>query len=123
MNRTRLAALAAGALIALPATAFAKGGGSTSPPPSTVTPVQCDYTLDGQVDGGWTFSNQVGDAGCVTALSTTAGTVRLYSVAATPGWTWTSQNTTDGIKVSFVNTATGAKAEARIEPGKTDIRA
>jgi hypothetical protein len=112
--------------LVLPASALAKGGGggggSTTPTPPTVAPVQCDWTLDGPVTGGTTFSNQVGDAGCVTALATDAGTTRLYAVAATPGWTWTSSTTTDGFKISFVNTATGARAEARIEPGKTDIR-
>jgi hypothetical protein len=84
--------------------------------------VTCDYALDGPVVGAYAFSNQVGDAGCVTALATEAGVIRLYAVAATPGWTWASQATTDGIKVTFTNTATGARAEARIEPGKTDIR-
>jgi hypothetical protein len=113
--------LAAG--LALPASAVARGGGGgASTPVPTAPPVQCDYSLDGPVQGGYAFSNQVGDAGCVTALSTTAGTVRLHSVAATPGWTWTSSTNTTGIKVTFTNTATGARAEARIEPGKTDIR-
>jgi hypothetical protein len=114
-------AVAAGLVV--PASAAAKGGGGSTTPSPTTLPAQCDYALDGPVSGGYAFSNQVGEAGCVTALSTDSGVVRLYAVAATPGWTWTSQNTTDGIKVTFTNTATGARAEARIEPGKTDIRA
>jgi hypothetical protein len=123
-RRRILLGLALAASLAVPASASARGGGGggTTPPPPSTTPAQCDYALDGLVDGGVTFSNQVGDAGCVTALATNAGTTRLYAVTATPGWTWTSSTSTTGFKVSFVNTATGARAEARIEPGKTDIR-
>jgi hypothetical protein len=123
MSSRTLTLIAVAAGLAVPASAAAKGGGGTTTPPApTVAPVQCDYALDGPVDGGYAFSNQVGDAGCVTALSTSSGVVRLYAVAVTPGWTWTSQDSTDGIRVAFTHSATGARAEARIEPGKTDIR-
>ena len=120
-RRTRTALTTTLALaLAIPAAASAKGG--TAGPAPTPNPVPCNYAADGLVDAGYTFSNMVGDAGCVTAVSTWAGTVRLYSVAVSTGWTWTSSSTTDGIKVVFTQTSTGYRAEARIEPGKTDIR-
>jgi hypothetical protein len=87
VRRTRIAAaIAISASLAIPASALAKGGTSTTP--TTINPVSCDYALDGPVEGGYAFSNQVGDAGCVTA-----------------------------------HVATGYRAEIRVEPGKTDIRA
>src|SRR4051794_30353437 len=122
-----LAALIAVGAFVLPAGALAKGGSSgggggtaATPPPSNV--VECDYSLDGQLpDGGAVFSNQVGDAGCLSVVSRTSG-IRLYNVALTPGWTYTAETTSTGVRVNFTETATGRTASARIEPGKTDIR-
>jgi len=117
-------AVAVGAL-ALPAGASAKGGKDTPPPPNPSPTVLCDYSLDGPTDGGTVFSNQVGDAGCLSVLATTS-TLRLSSVQVTRGWTY--EVTSDGegsnnrVAVDFNNIATGQRMEARIESGKTVIR-
>jgi hypothetical protein len=119
-----LPALAAAGL-ALPGAALAKGGSSTPPPPPTAT-VYCDPALDGPTaDGGYVFSNQAGDAGCISVIQRD-GTLRLYSVALTPGWTYTVKKNGEGtdstVLVIFNNAATGGKVEALIEFGKTWIR-
>src|SRR3954451_16746651 len=94
MSRTRRLAVTAvlpvlvAAGIAAPGAALAKGGGSNAPPPPSVQPVQCDYTLDRPtVDGGYVFSNQVNDAGCISVIQL-ANALRLYTIALTPGWTY-----------------------------------
>jgi hypothetical protein len=118
------AALAAAAL-AVPGAAAAKGGSNPAPAP-TPAPVLCDYAQDGPTAaGGYVFSNQAGDAGCITVIS--SGTsIRLYSLALTPGWTAdvtaNGDGTAGGVRVTFQNTQSGAKIDARIEPGKTWIR-
>jgi hypothetical protein len=97
----------------------------TPPTPST-PPVQCDYALDGPTaDGGVIFSNQVGDAGCISVV--VQGTsLRLYAIALTPGWTYTVTSNGGGtnsrVQVEFSNPSTGQRAEARIEAGRTVIR-
>jgi hypothetical protein len=111
--------------LAVPGAAFAKGGGSTPPPPPADT-VYCDYALDGPTaDGGNVFSNQAGDAGCISVVQRN-GTLRLYSIALTPGWSYTVKKNGEGtastVLVNFANAATGAKVEALIEFGKTWIR-
>jgi hypothetical protein len=132
MSRTRRLAVTAvlpvlvAAGIAAPGAALAKGGGSTAPPPPSVQPVQCDYTLDGPtVDGGYVFSNQVNDAGCISVIQRD-NTLRLYSIALTPGWTYVVKKNGEGtdstVLVEFSNPTTGAKAQARIEFGLTSIR-
>ena len=123
-RRLIAAAVAAGAL-AVPGTAAAKGGNST-PPPSTVPAVQCDWSLDGPTaDGGYVFSNQVGDAGCVSVVQRDT-TLRLAGVQITPGWTYDVTSNGDGtnsrVEVRFENSATGQRIVARIEFGKTWIR-
>jgi hypothetical protein len=127
MSRPHLLAVAValGAL-AIPGTAVAKGGGGSTPPPSTVPAVQCDYAQDGPTaDGGSVFSNQVGDAGCISVIQQ-GSTLRLYTIALTPGWTYTvisnGEGTNSRVAVEFANPATGQRAEARIEFGKTVIR-
>jgi hypothetical protein len=129
MNITRptaVAAALAAATLALPAAALAKGGTSLAPPPAA-PPVQCDYAADGPTaDGaGYVFSNQAGDAGCITVVSSSSG-VRLYALALTPGWTADVKSngggTVGGVRVLFTQDATGAKVDAKIEPGKTWIR-
>lgn len=117
-------AVAAGAL-AVPGTAAAKGGTST-PPPSTAPAVHCDWSLDGPTpDGGFVFSNQAGDAGCISVVQRDM-TLRLYSVQLTPGWTYTvtsdGERTNSRVEVRFENPATGQRIGARIEFGKTWIR-
>ncbi len=118
-----VAALAAAALV-LPGAALAKGGSNAPPPPAAST-VLCDYSLDGEVPGGYAFSNQAGDAGCITVISSTSG-IRLYALALTPGWTADVKSngggTAGGVRVVFTQTQTGEKVDARIEPGKTSIR-
>jgi hypothetical protein len=111
--------------LAVPGAALAKGGGSTPPPPPADT-VYCDYALDGPTaDGGNVFSNEAGDAGCISVIQRDS-TLRLYSVALTPGWTYTvkrnGEGTTSTVLVIFDNAATGGEVEARIEFGKTWIR-
>lgn len=139
MNSTRfacVASLAAAAALMAPGAALAKGGGgnggggngggggggTTAPAPEPVNYTQCDFSLDGQLpDGGAVFSNQVGTAGCLSAVARN-NTVRFYSVSLTPGWTYQVDTTTNGIRVTFTETATRHQATAKIEPGKTDIR-
>jgi hypothetical protein len=110
--------------LAVPGAALAKGGSTTPPPPAPT--VYCDYALDGPTaDGGYVFSNQAGDAGCISVVQRDS-TLRLYSVALTPGWTYTVKKNGEGtdstVLVIFENAATGGKVEARIEFGKTWIR-
>jgi|1186.fasta_scaffold1143340_2 hypothetical protein len=123
-HRALAIAVAVGAL-ALPGTAVAKGGTPTPPPP-TAPAVQCDYSLDGPTaDGGYVFSNQVNEAGCISVLAS-ASTLRLYSLQVTPGWTYevtsNGEGTNSRVAVQFENPTTGQRAEARIELGKTLIR-
>jgi hypothetical protein len=126
LHTTSFAAALAAATLALPGAALAKGG-TTTPPPPAPAPVQCDYALDGPTaDGaGYVFSNQAGDAGCITVVSSSSG-VRLFALALTPGWTADVKSdgggTVGGVRVVFTQTATGAKVDAKIEPGKTWIR-
>src|SRR3954447_9270719 len=119
--------------LALPGAAVAKGGsgggggGATTPPPTSAPPVLCDYSVDGfQPDGSTLFSNQAGDAGCVTVRSANS-TLRLYSVALTPGWVYTvtsnGEGTNSRVALDFTEPATGRTVSVRIEFGKTDIRA
>jgi hypothetical protein len=116
------AAVIAAAALAAAGPASAKGGSPTAPPAPTVL---CDYALDGPTDAGYVFSNQAGDAGCITVISTASG-IRLYALALTPGWTADvksdGEGSTAGVRVLFTRTATGDKVDARIEPGKTWIR-
>src|SRR6059058_3821311 len=84
--------------LALPGVAVAKGGGGTvsPPPPTSAPPVLCDYALDGlQADGSSIFSNQAGDAGCVTVRAF-GSTLRLYAVTVTPGWVYTVTSNGEG---------------------------
>src|SRR4051794_30733405 len=125
-TRTLAIALTLGTL-AVPGTAVAKGGGGTpTPPPSTAPAVLCDYSLDGPTaDGGYVFSNQINDAGCLSVISS-GSTLRVYSIQVTPGWTYrvtsNGEGTNSRVAVDFENPVTGQRAQARIEFGKTDIR-
>ena len=117
--------IVAGALL-LPSAALAKGGGgggggSTGPAP-TPDAVQCDTSSDGIVDNNTIiFSNQIGDAGCVTVIGNQFA-LGLYRLAVSPGWTADANTTSTGVRVTFTQTATGYKMSARIEPGRTEIR-
>jgi hypothetical protein len=123
---TALLPILVAAGIAAPGAAQAKGGGSSTPVPTAPT-VMCDWTLDGPTaDGlGYVFSNQVGDAGCIRVEQRNL-TLRLHSIQLTPGWTYVVKKNGEGtdstVLVEFANAATGGKAEARIEFGKTWIR-
>jgi hypothetical protein len=124
-QRIALAALAAAASLALPGAAAAKGGSRTPPPPPAPFTLDC-FAHDGPTaDGGYVFGNQVGSAGCVEVKSLN-GRLNLYEVHTMPDWTYRvvydGFGTTSLVKVDFTNTRTGAKASARIELGKTDIR-
>jgi hypothetical protein len=125
LHPTSVAAALAAATLALPATALAKGG-DKPPAQPPVPPVLCDYAADGPTaDGlGYIFSNQAGDAGCITVVSTSSG-ISLYSLALTPGWTADVKSngggSTGGVRVIF-ESSTGQKIDAKIEPGKTWIR-
>jgi hypothetical protein len=121
---------------AVPSAALAKGGGggggtggggaTTAPaPPPAVDPVLCDFAADGpQADGGSIFSNQVGDAGCLTVRQS-GQSLSVYAIALTPGWTdvITSNGggTNSRVQVTFTNAATGTSIDARVEFGKTRI--
>ena len=119
--------LVAAALTA-PGAALAANGGAASPPAAdpAAAPVLCDFSLDGPVADGFVFSNQVAAAGCLRVRVTTVGStqqVSVESIATTPGWTATvADNRGKAVKVLFSNAATGARAEAKVEPGKTVIR-
>jgi hypothetical protein len=123
LHPTAVAAALAAAALALPGAALAKG--ASEPPPSAPT-VLCDYALDGPAAGGYVFSNQAGDAGCITVVSLDSGIVKLYALALTPGWTADVKADGDtsagGVRVVFTNKATGQKVDAKIESGKTWIR-
>lgn len=112
------------ASLAFPGAALAKDPAPAPAP--TVAPVLCDGAVDGTLpDGNTVFSNQAGDAGCISVR--TAGTgLRLYAIALTPGWTYVVKSNGEGtnsrVLVDFANPSTGAKVEARIELGKTWIR-
>jgi len=130
-RRPLLPALALGlatAALAAPGAAVAAKGGAAAPPATdpAAAPVLCDFSFDGPVAGGFVFSNQVGAAGCLRVLVTTtvgAPQVSVESIATTPGWTATVANRSgNSVKVLFNNAATGARAEAKVEPGKTTIR-
>jgi len=87
-RRLLAVAVAVGALT-VPGTALAKGGDGGAPV-STAPAVQCDYSLDGPTaDGGYVFSNQVGDAGCLSVVQQ-ASTLRVHSIQVTPGWNLTA---------------------------------
>ena len=124
LHSTSVAAALTAATLALPGAALAKGGGSTPPPPAA-PPVLCDYAADGPTDAGTVFSNQAGDAGCITVISSSSA-IRLYALALTPGWTAdvksNGEGTTGGVRVVFTQQATGQKVDAKIEPGRTSIR-
>jgi hypothetical protein len=121
MKLRRLVLPLTAAVLALPGTALAKD----APPPSA-PPVLCDHSLDGTLaDGSTVFSNQAGDAGCIT-VRVAGSTLRLYDIALTPGWTYDVKSNGEGtnsrVLVDFSNPTTGGKVEARIEFGKTWIR-
>jgi hypothetical protein len=134
-----IAALCAAALLATPGAALARGGGTgggggggsttitpTPTPTPTADPVLCDFTIDGiQADGSTPFSNQAGDAGCVTVRSFNLS-LSLYRIALTPGWTYvvTSNGgtTSSRVLIQFTNPANGCRVDFKVEPGKTDIR-
>ena len=130
---TSLAAALVAASLAMPGAAMARGGGgggggggTTTTPPPTVDPVLCDYSLDGFLpDGSSIFSNQAGDAGCIT-VQVSGSTLRLYKIALTPGWTYVvtsnGEGTNSRVAVTFTQPTTGQKVEARIEFGKTVIK-
>ena len=127
---TSLAVALAVASLALPGAALARGGGGgggggTTPPPVDAPYVQCDYALDGlQADGSTLFSNQANRAGCVTVRSFNS-TLRLYSVALTPGWTYVIKSNGEGtssrVALQFTETATGQRVDFLTEFGKTKI--
>jgi hypothetical protein len=116
------------AALAAPGAALAANSPAAPPPAAdpAAAPVLCDFSLDGPVADGFVFSNQVGAAGCLRVLVTTVGgapQVSVDSIATTPGWTATVANRSGkSVKVLFNNAATGARAEAKVEPGKTTIR-
>ena len=130
---TTLAAALAAASLALPGAALARGGGggggggtTPSPTPTPSPTVYCDYSLDGVLaDGSTIFSNQANDAGCIT-VRVSGSRLSLYDIALTPGWTYVvtsnGAGTASRVAVTFTNTATGQKVEARIELGKTVIK-
>jgi hypothetical protein len=119
----------AGALV-LPSGALAKGGGgggggggATGPAP-TPDAVVCDTSADGIVGPDQViFSNQIGDAGCVTVIGNEFA-LSLYRLAVSPGWTAQvdSSGGTGGVRVTFTQTATRYEVSARIAPGKTEVR-
>ena len=125
LHPTSVAAALAAATLALPGAALAKGGDKPPAQPAP-PPVLCDYAADGPTaDGlGYVFSNQAGDAGCITVVSSSSG-IRLCALALTPGWTADVKSdgggSDGGVRVVF-ESSTGQKVDAKIEPGKTWIR-
>ena len=119
-----IGALCAAAALSLPGAALAKGG---SPAPAPSAPgVYCDWTLDGPTaDGGDVFSNQAGDAGCLSVKQLN-GRLSLYGVTLTPGWTYevvsNGEGTDSTVRVKFTETATGRRVDARVEFGRTYIK-
>jgi hypothetical protein len=97
-------------------------------------PAQADYgascpaePVTQLADGTFIYSNEAGDAGCVTAQVYANGAARVYSVVAAPGWSYqvkSSGGTTDGsrVQVEFTQTATRAKVSVRMEAGRTVIK-
>src|SRR3954452_16905216 len=112
--------------LALPGAALAKGGsggggggGTTTPPVTSSPPVLCDYSTDGFLaDGSSIFSNQAGDAGCIT-VRVSGSTLRLYNIALTQGWVYTvtsnGEGTNSRVAVSFREPATGRTVDVKIE--------
>jgi hypothetical protein len=99
------------------------GGGSTPPPPAPT--IECDFSLDGPTaDGGFLGTLPVKNAACLRTV-TTVSAIRLYDVTVGPGWTYTVKSdgggTNSRVAVDFSNPATGERAEARIEFGKTVV--
>jgi hypothetical protein len=78
-------------------------------------------------DGSFVYSNQAGDAGCVTARVFANGAARLERVVVAPGWTFqvkASGGTSNGsrVQVEFSNRATKERVSVRMEAGRTVIR-
>jgi hypothetical protein len=78
-------------------------------------------------DGSFIYSNQAGDAGCVTARVFPNGAARLDSVVVAPGWTYSVKSnggTTNKsrVEVQFTQTATRNRVDVRMEAGKTVIK-
>jgi hypothetical protein len=125
LRLSSLTAVAIAGALTLPGAALAKGGSTPTAPPEPA--INC---YDGSVvplDVSPVFTNQVGNAGCVTVESLSTGYLRLYGTYANQNWRVVvvssgGTGNTRGVQVDFINTYTGYKASARIQPGKTDIR-
>lgn len=113
-------------------TALAKGGGGSGGGGSTTTvptPPPPDCTVDPIVVAQTTpdiLLNRAGDAGCF-GVRNADGTLRLAFVFLNPGWTYEvlsdGEGTNSRVQLQFTNAATGQRVDARVEFGKTDIRA
>jgi hypothetical protein len=118
--RTLLRGLALAAIVA----GFAAGAGPAQADYGTSCPAEPVTQL---ADGTFIYSNEAGDAGCVTAQVYANGAARVDSVVAAPGWTYqvkSSGGTTNGsrVQVEFTQTATKAKVSVRMEAGRTVIK-
>lgn len=101
------------------------GGGTTTVP----TPPPPDCTVDPIVVAQTTpdiVLNRAGDAGCF-GVRVSDGTLRLAFVFLNPGWTYevlsNGEGTNSRVELQFTNPTTGGRVDARVEFGKTDIRA
>lgn len=100
------------------------GGGTTTPAPP---PPDC---IDNPIVVAQTtpdiILNRAGDAGCF-GVRNADGTLRLAFVFLNPGWTYevlsAGTGTNSRVELQFTNPTTGGRVDARVEFGKTDIRA
>ena len=119
---TRLSALLAASILAFSASpalaSGGKGGGGLTTPAPDVDPCE----------GYWELPEIVNRTagGCVIVAQTSPTTLRLDRVILLPGWSYVVESNGEGtnsrVQVSFANASTGAKAEIRVEFGKTVIR-
>jgi hypothetical protein len=138
MTRTRrilvllAAALVTAALSSGPAAASGKGGGGggggggatqPTPPPVFVDPCAPYFDLAFS-DGTSAVVNRTA-GGCVIVKHFASGVNLLYQVALVPGWSYTivsnGGGTSSRVQLDFNNASTGAKAQIRVENGKTVI--
>ena len=141
MTSSRLLSLAAAAALCFPGVAAAKGGDkSPAPAPPATAPapapsLSCDPAAADPRDVGngvTTFGMDVRyfidvdeSVGCLI-LSVDGARVRFVSAEVLPGYTWaviSDAHFADGVVVRFTRTATGARVDYRVQPGKTVIQA
>jgi hypothetical protein len=109
------------------AAALVVAGGLAGAPAQAAEPLCPPDPVEHLADGSFLYSNQAGDAGCVTAQVFANGAARVYRVTVAPGWTAqvkSSGGTTNGsrVQVEFSNPATKARVSVRMEAGRTVIK-